>query len=130
MSGKFWNALWLFLFLYIVSLPGVRAQGMASGVFGVSPGFTLANCTSSYFTGLTTWCPTGTGQLYYCLATSACGTPAGWVLYGGTPTGAVLTGITYNGLAVPVSAAGIAAITGPTKATVTVPQASLSGTLQ
>jgi hypothetical protein len=38
-----------------------------------------------------------------------------------------VSGITYNGTPVPVSATGVAAITGPTTATVTLPQSTLTG---
>jgi hypothetical protein len=79
-KNRIWITIWLLTVLCIVGLGKVRAQS-ASGEFAVSPGFTLANCEAGAITSFTMYCPTGTGQLYYCL--SSCTTAAGWVQVGG-----------------------------------------------
>ena len=91
MKNKVWFTLNLILLLAILSFSGARAMpvvqtsGLASNSFGVSPTFALANCETTVVPGFTTFCPIGTGQIYYCLAsTTTCSTStAGWVQVGG-----------------------------------------------
>jgi hypothetical protein len=118
-------------FLYLgLALHGPTQAGFAvlnaPIVYSFAPGVTMSTCTQSPAlpAGNFDVCDFNGGVAY-----STNGTTWTQVLPA-PPSTAGIAGITYNGSAVPVSAAGIAAITGPTKATVTVPQASLSGTLQ
>jgi hypothetical protein len=95
MKNKIWFTLNLLLLLAILGFQSIHASpivqtgGLASGMFGVAPTYSLATCEANYLVGLTTYCPTGTGQLYYCLSTSACSTAAGWVQIGNGSTTAV-----------------------------------------
>ena len=131
MKNKVWNTFILLLALYAIGSQVVHAQGLASGMYAVSPSFTLANCETGAIAGYTMFCPIGTGQYYYCLSTTTtCGTStAGWVLISGTagpagPTGAIgpqgpagptgLAGATgAQGVAGPVGSTGPAGAAGP-----------------
>ena len=107
MKNKIWFTLNLLLLLAILSFSGARAMpvvqtsGLASNSFGVSPTFTLANCETTVVPGFTTFCPIGTGQIYYCLAsTTTCATAmTGWVLVGGA---AAAPSLTLNGTTKPL----------------------------
>ena len=125
MKNKVWNTFILLLALYAIGSQVVHAQGLASGMYAVSPSFTLANCETGAIAGYTMFCPIGTGQYYYCLSTTTtCGTStAGWVLISGTagpagPTGS--TGATgaqgaqgIQGIQGPTGAAGAQGVAGP-----------------
>jgi hypothetical protein len=125
MKNKVWNTFILLLALYAIGSQVVHAQGLASGMYAVSPSFTLANCETGAIAGYTMFCPIGTGQYYYCLSTTTtCGTStAGWVLISGTagpagPTGS--TGATgaqgaqgIQGIPGPTGAAGAQGVAGP-----------------
>ena len=89
MKNKVWNTFILLLALYAIGSQVVHAQGLASGMYAVSPSFTLANCETGAIAGYTMFCPIGTGQYYYCLSTTTtCGTStAGWVLITGAGGG-------------------------------------------
>jgi hypothetical protein len=91
-----------------------HAQNLANGSFAVSAGFTLANCPATVVSGLTatTFCPVASGQIYYCPSTvTTCATSTtGWILATAPPTNAGITGITKNGVSVPVTN-GVAALT-------------------
>lgn len=80
MKNKVWFTLNLILMLAIIGLQSVKAQN-PSGEFAVASTFSLANCETGAVAGFTMFCPTGTGQVYYCL--SNCSSAAGWVLVGG-----------------------------------------------
>jgi hypothetical protein len=95
----------------------VVPQGVASGMFAVSPTLTLAYCEANYIAGQTNYCPLGNGQIYFCLSTSTCSATAGWVQIGGAPAAGV-TGVTVNGVPVVLTSAGVAPITVPTKAVI------------
>ncbi len=125
MKNKVWNTFIMLLALYAIGSQVVHAQGLASGMYAVSPSFTLANCETGAIAGYTMFCPIGTGQYYYCLSTTTtCGTStAGWVLISGTagpagPTGS--TGATgaqgaqgIQGIPGPTGAAGAQGVAGP-----------------